>query len=52
MQLDGIIVKHSTGDKLRGSSQYELVLVKDRNVATISNKERVIGRWVEHLRMY
>ena len=35
-------------NKLRGSSQSGLVPVKDRNGATISDKERVKERWVEH----
>ena len=35
-------------NKLRGSSQSRLVPVKDRNGATISDKERVKERWVEH----
>ena len=36
-------------NKLRGNSQSKLVPVKDRNGATISDKETVKGRWVEHL---
>ena len=35
-------------DKLRGSSQSGLFPVKDRNGATISAKEIVKERWVEH----
>ena len=35
-------------NKLRGSSQSGLVPVKDRNGATIIDKERVKERWVEH----
>ena len=35
-------------NKLKGSSQSGLVPVKDRNGATISNKEKVKERWVEH----
>ena len=35
-------------NKLRGSSQSGLVPVKDRNEATISDKERVKERWAEH----
>ena len=34
--------------KLKGSSQSGLVLVKDRNGATISDKEKVKERWLEH----
>ena len=34
-------------NKLKGSSQSGLVPVKDRNGATISNKEKVKERWVE-----
>jgi len=34
--------------KLRGSSQFRLVPVKDRNGATINDKERVKERWAEH----
>ena len=34
--------------KLRGSSDYGLVTVKDGNRATISDKERVKKRWTEH----
>ena len=33
---------------MKGSSQSGLVLVKDRNGATSSDKERVKERWVEH----
>ena len=33
---------------MRGSSQSGLVPVKDRNGATISDKEKVKERWVEH----
>jgi len=33
---------------LKGSSQSGLVPVKDRNGATISDKEKVKERWVEH----
>ena len=32
----------------KGSSQSGLVPVKDRNWVTISNKEKVKERWVEH----
>ena len=35
-------------NKLRGSSQSGLAPVKDRNGATISDKERVKERWAEH----
>ena len=35
-------------NKLKGSSQSGLVPVKDRNGATISDKEKVKERWVEH----
>ena len=35
-------------NKLRGSSQSGLVPVKDRNGATINDKERVKERWAEH----
>ena len=35
-------------NKLKGSSQSGLVPVKDRNGATISDKEKVKKRWVEH----
>jgi hypothetical protein len=35
-------------NKLRGCIQSELGSVEDRNGATISDKERVKGRWVEH----
>ena len=35
-------------NKLRGSSQSGLVPVKDRNGATISDKDRVKETWVEH----
>ena len=35
-------------NKLRGSSQFGLVPVKDVNEAIISNKETVKERWVEH----
>ena len=35
-------------NKLRGSSQCRLVPVKDRNGATIIDKERVKERWAEH----
>ena len=35
-------------NKLKGSSQSRLVPVKDRNGATISDKEKVKERWVEH----
>ena len=35
-------------NKLRGSSRSRLVPVKDRNGATISDKERVKERWAEH----
>ena len=35
-------------NKLRGSSQSGLVPVKDRNGATISDKEKVKERWAEH----
>ena len=35
-------------NKLKGSSQFGLVPVKDRNRATISDKEKVKERWVEH----
>ena len=35
-------------NKLKGSSQYGLLPVKDRNGATISDKEKVKERWVEH----
>ena len=38
-------------NKLKGSSQFGLVPVKDRNRATISDKEKVKERWMEHLRM-
>ena len=34
--------------KLKGSSQSGLVPVKDRNGTTISDKEKVKERWVEH----
>ena len=47
MQLDGLIVIYYTGrhvNRLRGSNQSRLVPVKDRNVATISDKERVKER--------
>ena len=33
---------------MKGSSQSRLVPVKDRNVATVSDKEKVKERWVEH----
>ena len=36
-------------NKLKGSSQSGLVQVKDRNGATISDKEKVKERWVENL---
>ena len=35
-------------NKLRGSSQSGLVPVKDRNRATISDKEKVKERWLKH----
>ena len=35
-------------NKLRGSSQSRLVSVKDRNGATVSDRERVKERWTEH----
>ena len=35
-------------NKLKGSNQSGLVPVKDRNEATISDKEKVKERWVEH----
>ena len=35
-------------NKLKGSSRSGLVPVKDRNGATISDKEKVKARWVEH----
>ena len=35
-------------NKLKGSSQSRLVPAKDRNGATISDKEKVKERWVEH----
>ena len=35
-------------NKLRGSSQSGLVPVKDRDGATISDKERVKVRWAEY----
>ena len=35
-------------NKLKGSSQSGLVLVKDRNGVTISDKEKVKERWAEH----
>ena len=35
-------------NKLKGSSRSGLVPVKDRNWATISDKEKVKERWVEH----
>ena len=35
-------------NKLRGTSQFRLFPVKNRNVATNSYKERVKERWVEH----
>ena len=35
-------------NKLRGTSQSSLVPVKDRNRATISDKEGVKERWVDH----
>ena len=34
--------------KLKGSSQSGLVPVKDRNGATISDKEKVKERWVDY----
>jgi hypothetical protein len=51
MELDGIIVKYYGKilldwhvNKLRGSSQSEIVPVKDRSGATISDKERETGQ--------
>jgi len=41
-------ILHWHVNKLRGSSQSGLVLVKDRNGCTISDKERVKERWAEH----
>ena len=35
-------------NKLRGSSQSRLGLVKDRNGAAISDKEKTKERWAEH----
>ena len=50
MRLEGIIVKYFYWcvNKLRWSSQSGLFPVKDRYEATISDKERVSERWVEH----
>ena len=35
-------------NKLKGRSQCGIVPVKDRNRGTVSDKERVRERWVEH----
>ena len=50
MRLDGINRKilYWHVNKLKGSSQSELVPVEDRNGATISDKEKVKERWVEN----
>ena len=47
--VDGIIEKYYTGTLIKWkSSQSELDPVKDKNRATISDKEKVKERWVEH----
>ena len=50
MQLDGIIVKYCTDMLINseGVVNLDFVTVKDRNGATISDKERVKERWAEH----
>ena len=50
MQLDGIIVKYCSDMLMNseGVDNLDFVTVKDRNGDTISDKERVKGRWAEH----